>query len=93
MLRAVHARMARAALVWTIRDLEERTGINKNTLVRFESGKGVLLSTAEKIEEAFLNAGITFVYESDASGPGVVLAKTLSSDVERSRKTRRRKKK
>ena len=29
------------------------TGINKNTIVRFESGKGILFSTAERLEHAF----------------------------------------
>ena len=72
MLKPIHARMARAALDWSLRDLEERTGINKNTLARFESGRGVLLSTAVKIEDVFVREGITFIYESGAQGPGVI---------------------
>ncbi|MBL6939311.1 MAG: helix-turn-helix transcriptional regulator [Alphaproteobacteria bacterium] len=67
--------MARAALDWGLRDLEERTGINKNTLARFESGKGVLLSTAQKIEDVFAQEGVRFVFEDNDHGPGIVMAK------------------
>ena len=77
MLKPIHARMARAALNWSLRDLEARTGINKNTLARFESGRGVLLSTAEKIEAIFRNEGVTFLDVSDARGFGVTLSGAL----------------
>jgi transcriptional regulator with XRE-family HTH domain len=74
MLKPIHARMARAALDWSLRDLEERTGINKNTLARFESGKGVLLSTAVRIEDVFAHQGITFIYEGEGQGPGIIVS-------------------
>jgi len=76
MLKPIHARMARAALDWSLRDLEAKTGINKNTLARFESGKGVLLSTAVKIEDVFVREGITFIYEGDGQGAGLVVSAT-----------------
>jgi transcriptional regulator with XRE-family HTH domain len=90
MLRAVHARMARAALEWSLRDLQEKTGVNKNTLARFESGKGVLLSTAIKIEEVFVSAGITFLYEEGNRGPGIIVSKVevRSPNNRRTRATR-----
>ena len=78
MLKPAQARMARAALKWSLLDLQEKTGINKNTIVRFEAGKGILLSTAIKLEDAFAKKGITFVYEDSNRGPGVLLSKKLS---------------
>src|SRR6185295_3492880 len=79
MLKPIHARMARAALDWSLRDLQEKTGINKNTLARFESGRGVLLSTAVKIEDVFVREGIVFIFEEDARGPGVIFTMTSAS--------------
>ena len=71
--------MARAALDWSLRDLEQRTGINKNTLARFESGKGVLLSTAVKIEDVFAQQRITFIYEGDGRGGfGIIVSSERS---------------
>jgi transcriptional regulator with XRE-family HTH domain len=78
MLKPVHVRLARAALKWSLIDLEEKTGISKNTLVRFEAGGGVHHSTAVKIEEAFAKEGLNFVYEDDTRGPGIMLSKELS---------------
>jgi transcriptional regulator with XRE-family HTH domain len=78
MLKPVQARMARAALGWSLVEIQEKTGINKNTVVRFESGRGVLLTTAARLENVFVRAGIAFIYEDDTRGPGVSLSKELS---------------
>jgi transcriptional regulator with XRE-family HTH domain len=78
LFKPIHARIARAALRWSFVDLEEKTGISKNTLVRFESGGGVNHSTAIKIEQAFAKEGVRFVYESDAHGAGLQLSRELS---------------
>jgi transcriptional regulator with XRE-family HTH domain len=78
MLTPALARMARAALRWTLEDLNGKTGISKNTLLRFEMGGGIHHSTAIKIEEAFLREGINFTYESDERGPSVGLSKDLA---------------
>ena len=77
MLTPTHARMARAALKWSLLDLQKATGISKNTLVRFETSGGVHLSTAQKIEEVFVREGISFMDESDAHGFGVTLSDKL----------------
>jgi transcriptional regulator with XRE-family HTH domain len=77
-LKPVHVRLARAAMRWTLADLEAKTGISKNTLVRFEAGGGAHLSTAVKIEEIFTKAGISFIYEDEKRGSGVLLSKELS---------------
>jgi hypothetical protein len=81
MLKPAHARIARAALRWSLVDLEKKSGISKNTLVRFEAGGGVNHSTAGKIEEAFTKEGVNFVYEDDARGLGILLSKELSRRV------------
>lgn len=78
MLTPMLARMARAALRWSLVDLQEKTGISKNTLVRFETGGGIHHRTAIKIEEAFLQEGIVFTYEADDRGPSVGLSKELA---------------
>ena len=77
MFRPIHARLGRAALGWSLSELERRTGISKNTLVRFEAGGGVHNSTATKIEGALSKAGLTILYEDDARGPGILLSKEL----------------
>jgi transcriptional regulator with XRE-family HTH domain len=78
MMKPAHARMARAALKWTLLELEQKTGVNKNTIVRFEAGKGILHTTAIKLEDAFNKAGISFVYEDETRGAGLLLSKELS---------------
>jgi transcriptional regulator with XRE-family HTH domain len=77
-LKPVHVRLARAALRWSLADLEAKTGISKNTLVRFEAGGGVHHSTVVKIEATFTKAGVTFIYEDETRGSGVLLSKELS---------------
>jgi transcriptional regulator with XRE-family HTH domain len=77
-LMPAHARMARAALKWSFIELSEKTGVSKNTLVRFEAGQGIHHSTAIKIEAAYAKAGVTFVYEDETKGPGIQLTKELS---------------
>ena len=82
MLKPAQARMARAALNWSLLDVQERTGVNKNTVVRFEAGKGVLLSTATKLEEAFTKEGIVFMFESEDRIQGVGISRGLSRKLE-----------
>jgi len=81
MLVPAHARMARAALKWSLQDLQKRTGLSKTTLVRFEAGLGVYQSTAIKLEETFGRAGIIFIHSDDVRGPGVLLSIDLARRV------------
>lgn len=78
MLMPAHARMARAALKWSLVDLQRKTGLSKTTLVRFEAGLGVYQSTAIKLEETFAKEGVIFIYADDTKGPGIQLSKELS---------------
>ena len=77
MLTPVHARMARAALKWSLVDLKDKTGLSKTTLVRFEAGLGVYHSTAIKLEQTFAKEGVIFIYADAAKGPGVRLSNEL----------------
>ncbi len=75
MLSPTHVRMARAGLNWTLKDLESKTGVNKNTISRYEAGAAILTDTLQRIEKAFKAAGVIFIDEDDAHGPGVQLQK------------------
>jgi hypothetical protein len=88
MLKPIHVSLARAALGWSLVDLQEKTGISKNTLVRFESGGGVNHSTAVKIEEALIKEGLTFIYEDDLGGPGIRMQKPSAKKPSTSQKRR-----
>ena len=66
-------RMARAALGITVRDIESRTGVNKNTVSRYEAGRDILSSSLQKIEKLFRDEGIIFVEEDASGGQGIRL--------------------
>ena len=78
MLSPLHLRMARAVLKWTFSEFTERTGIAKNSLIRFEAGGGINLSTATRIQAALAKEGIEFLYESLVQGPGILVSKELA---------------
>ena len=68
-----HVRMARAGLNWTLKDLEIRTGVNKNTISRYEAGAAILSDTLQRIERVFKAEGVLFMEEDEGLGPGVRL--------------------
>jgi transcriptional regulator with XRE-family HTH domain len=62
MISPVQARMARAALGWTLADLAERTQLKPNTVHNFERGEGrSRRSTLATIRRAFEDAGVEFI--------------------------------
>jgi transcriptional regulator with XRE-family HTH domain len=65
--------MARAALQMTVREIEEKTGVNKNTVSRYEAGRDILASALQKLEKLFLDAGIIFLDEDTSGGVGIRL--------------------
>jgi len=83
MLMPAHARLARAALKWSLEDLKKKTGLSKTTLVRFEAGLGVYQSTAIQLEMTFAKAGVIFIYENETNGLGIQLSKELSRRLEK----------
>ena len=75
MMHPIHLRMARAALNWTVRDLENKSKINKNTISRYEAGREVLSGTIDTLEKVLESAGVTFIQEDDLGGPGIRMKK------------------
>jgi len=63
--------MARAALGITVREVEERTGVNKNTVSRYEAGKDILSGALRRLELLFQQEGIIFIDADEHGGPGI----------------------
>jgi transcriptional regulator with XRE-family HTH domain len=66
-------RMARAALQMTVREVEKRTGVNKNTVSRYEAGREILASALQKMEQLFRDEGVIFLEADGTGGQGVRL--------------------
>jgi transcriptional regulator with XRE-family HTH domain len=75
MMRATQLRMARAALNWTVRELEQKSGVGRNTISRYEAGSDVLASSLELLENTLTEAGIVFFEHDRKFGTGVGLTK------------------
>ena len=59
-MRPVHLRMARAALGWSVRDLEAKSGVGRNTISRYEIGHDILASAVASLEKALVDQGGVF---------------------------------
>lgn len=67
--------MARAALNWSLSDLAKASGVHRNTISNFETGKfGGSETVRTAIREALEAAGVEFIAE-NGGGPGVRLRK------------------
>jgi len=74
MLEPSQIRMARAALKISVRELSKMSGVADSTILRFESGKGAILTTnMKRMQEALEIAGVTFLPADSSGGPGVRL--------------------
>lgn len=74
MLHASQVRMARAALRISVRELAALTGVADSTILRFETGKGAILTTnMVRIQDALEEAGVLFLAADNSGGPGVRL--------------------
>lgn len=60
MITAQQLRMARAGLGWTLIDLSERSGVNPNTISRYEAGREIMSGTLRKLEATLRAAGVVF---------------------------------
>jgi transcriptional regulator with XRE-family HTH domain len=60
MIGAQHLRMARAGLGWTLIDLAKRSGVNPNTISRYEGGQEGLSGKLRKLEAALKAGGVVF---------------------------------
>jgi transcriptional regulator with XRE-family HTH domain len=72
---ANQARIARAALKMSVRDVGELAKVSPNTVTRVEAGHPVNNSTIVAIRAAFESTGVIFVAE-NGEGPGVRLRKS-----------------
>lgn len=74
MLEPSQVRMARAALKISVRELATLSGVADSTILRFESGKGAILTTnMRRMQEALESAGVIFFPADSQGGPGVRL--------------------
>ncbi|MFL5125557.1 MAG: helix-turn-helix domain-containing protein [Microvirga sp.] len=70
-------RAARALVNWTVRELADRSGVHRNTVTNFESGKTAGdRHKLEAMRKALQAAGVEFIDE-NGGGPGVRLRKSL----------------
>jgi transcriptional regulator with XRE-family HTH domain len=73
MINAQHLRMARAGLGWTLKDLAKRSGINPNTISRYEQGQEGMVGKLRKLEAALKAAGVVFGEDGKVIGVQVPL--------------------
>ncbi len=74
-MKPAQVRMARAALNWSLADLSAASGVHRNTISNFETGRyGGSEEALAAIRAALEAAGVIFV-ESNGEGPGVRLRK------------------
>jgi transcriptional regulator with XRE-family HTH domain len=66
--------MARAGLKISVRELATLSGVADSTILRFEAGKGSILSSnLQRIQDALESAGVAFLPADSHQGPGVRL--------------------
>jgi transcriptional regulator with XRE-family HTH domain len=69
---AAQFRMARAALGLTVRELAEKAGVHKNTVIRIEAGLASHGPTIAAVRRTLEEAGLEFIPEEEGiGGPGV----------------------
>jgi transcriptional regulator with XRE-family HTH domain len=68
-------RMARAALLLTVREMAELAGVSHDTLTRLERGETVKEKTAERIKQRLERIGFEFISET-----GVIMPADLLGD-------------
>ena len=74
-MKPAQARMARAALNWSLQDLADASAVHRNTISNFETGR--YAGDPEKIaamQAALERAGVVFIAE-NGGGAGVRLRK------------------
>ena len=78
----IQFRMARAALGLTVRELAERAGVHKNTILRIEGGLASHGPTIAAVRQTLEAAGLEFIQEEQGiGGPGVRLKWGVSDPV------------
>jgi transcriptional regulator with XRE-family HTH domain len=71
--------MARAALNWTLKDLEAKSGVGRNTISRYEAGHDILASALGSLEKTLVDQGLVFFEGDRDHGTGVGIKKRAPS--------------
>jgi transcriptional regulator with XRE-family HTH domain len=71
--------MARAALNWTLKELEAKSGVGRNTISRYEAGHDILASALDRLEKVLADQGVVFFESDGVYGTGVGLRKRPAS--------------
>lgn len=72
-MKSAQVRMARGALNWSLADLAKASGVHRNTISNFETGRyDMNPENIAKVREALEAAGVQFI-EENGGGPGVRL--------------------
>ena len=79
MIQPIQLRMARAGLNWTLKELEAKSGVGRNTISRFEAGHDILASALDSIEKVLAEQGVVFFEGDRVYGTGAGLKKRQSS--------------
>lgn len=66
-------RVARAGLNISMETIAKKSGLHKNTIQNFESGKPFSLRTRRALKKAFESMGIVFLKDDDNYTCGVVI--------------------
>ena len=79
-MTSAQMRAARGLVNWSVRELSERSGVHRNTITNFETGKsGGDPDTIAKLQRALESAGVEFIPE-NGGGAGVRLRKSPAPD-------------
>ncbi|MEO4040789.1 helix-turn-helix transcriptional regulator [Hoeflea sp. CAU 1731] len=76
MITGSQIRAARGLLNWSAVELATRVGMSRNTINRLEMSDGIPPSRSQSLQEIktlFEKAGVIFIFEDQAGGPGVRL--------------------
>lgn len=72
LMTPLQLKLARAALGMGVRELAAAVGVSPTTVMRFETGKGSILSAnLEKLQRLLEDRGITFLGPEGEAGPGI----------------------
>lgn len=74
-------RAARVLLDLSAKDLAEKAGVSKRSLVRIEACEQVGLEVSLRVQKALEAEGVEFVPETDAKGPGIFVRKGIARKV------------
>ena len=77
LITPLQARLARAALNLSLRDLAEATGLSPNTINRFELGRGsVHAASHARLQDVFEQRGVVFLAADEVGEATVRLRRT-----------------